>query len=61
MVHTLLVNYLTTLPYEKTKEEVKEKLTHTVGVYYKEEVENDLDMRVTMDELLHPNCFIRNY
>ena len=37
--------------YEKTKEEVKEKLTHTVGDYYKEEVKKDLNMRITMDEL----------
>ena len=37
--------------YEKTKEEVKEKLAHTVGDYYKEEVQNDLNMRITMDEL----------
>ena len=36
--------------YEKTKE-VKEKLAHTVGDYYKEEVKNDLNMRITMDEL----------
>ena len=38
--------------YEKTKEEVKEKLAHTVGDYYKEEVENTRkNMRITMDEL----------
>ena len=36
--------------YEKTKEEVKEKLAQTVGDYYKEEVKNDLNMRITMDE-----------
>ena len=37
--------------YEKTKEEVKEKLAHAVGDYYKEEVKNDLYMRFTMNEL----------
>ena len=37
--------------YEKTKVEVKEKLAHTVGDYYKEEVKNDLNMRITMNEL----------
>ena len=37
--------------YEKTKVEVKEKLAHTVGDYYKEEVKNDLNMCITMDEL----------
>ena len=37
--------------YEKTKVEVKEKLAHTVEDYYKEEVKNDLNMRITMDEL----------
>ena len=37
--------------YEKTKKEVKEKLDHTVGDFYKEEVKNDLNMRITMDEL----------
>ena len=37
--------------YEKTTEEVKEKLAHTVVDYYKEEVKNDLNMRNTMDEL----------
>ena len=37
--------------YEKTKVEVKEKLAETVGDYYKEEVKNDLNMRITMDEL----------
>ena len=36
--------------YEKAKVEVKEKLAHTVGDYYKEEVKNDLNMRITMDE-----------
>ena len=30
---------------------MKEKLAHTVGDYYKEEVKNDLNMRITMDEL----------
>ena len=37
--------------YEKTNVEVKEKLAHTVGDYYKEEVKNALNMRITMDEL----------
>ena len=37
--------------YEKTKVEVKEKLAQTVGDYYKEEVKNDLNMRITMGEL----------
>ena len=37
--------------YEKTKEKMKEKLSHTVMDYYKEEVKNDLNMRHTMDEL----------
>ena len=37
--------------YEKTKVELKEKLAHTVGSYYKEEAENDLNMRITMHEL----------
>ena len=30
---------------------MKEKLSHTVGDYYKEEVKIDLNMRITMDEL----------
>ena len=30
---------------------MNEKLAHTVGDYYKEEVKNDLNMRITMDEL----------
>ena len=29
---------------------MKEKLAHTVGDYYKEEVKNDLNMRFTMDD-----------
>ena len=37
--------------YEKTKEEVNEKVAHTVGDYYKEEVKDGLNMRITMDEL----------
>ena len=37
--------------YEKTKEEVKEKFSHIVGDYCKEEVKNGLNMRITMDEL----------
>ena len=37
--------------HEKTKVEVKEKLAHSVGDYYKEEVKNDLNMRNTMAEL----------
>ena len=37
--------------YEKTKVEVKEKLAHTVGNYYKEEAKNDLNKRITMTEL----------
>ena len=37
--------------YEKTKEGVKEKLAHTVEDSYKEEVMNDLNMRITMNEL----------
>ena len=37
--------------YQKTKVEVKEKLAHTVGDYYKEKVKNDLNMCITMDEL----------
>ena len=37
--------------YEKTKVEVKEKLAHTNGNYYKEEAKNDLNMRITMNEL----------
>ena len=37
--------------YEKTKVEVKEKLAHTVEDYFKEEAKNDLNMRITMDEL----------
>ena len=36
---------------KKTKEEVKKKLAHAVGDYYKEEVKDDLNMRITMDEL----------
>ena len=30
---------------------MQEKLAHTVGDYYKEEVKNDLNMRISMDEL----------
>ena len=30
---------------------MKEKLAHTFGDYYKEEVKNDLNMRITMGEL----------
>ena len=30
---------------------MKDKLAHTVGDYYKEEVKNDLNIRITMDEL----------
>ena len=37
--------------YEKTKVEVKENVAHTVGNYYKEEAKNDLNMRITMNEL----------
>ena len=37
--------------YEKTKEDVKEKLAHIVGKYYEEEAKNDLNMRITMNEL----------
>ena len=37
--------------YEKIKVEVKEKLAHNVGNYYKEEAKNDLNMRITMNEL----------
>ena len=37
--------------HEKAKEEVKEKLAHTVGDFYKEEVKNYLNKRITMDEL----------
>ena len=36
---------------KKTNVEVTEKLAHTVGDYYKEEDKNDLNMRITMDEL----------
>ena len=36
--------------YEKTKE-VKEKLAHTVADCYEAEDKNDLNMRITMDEL----------
>ena len=35
--------------YEQTKVQIKEKLAHTVVDYYKEEVKNDLNMRITMD------------
>ena len=37
--------------HEITKVEVREKLAHTVGDYYKEEVKNDVNKRITMDEL----------
>ena len=37
--------------YEKTKVEVKEKLAHTVGNYYKEDAKIDLNMRIRMNEL----------
>ena len=37
--------------YVKTKVEVKEKLAHSVGNYYKKEAKNDLNMRITMNEL----------
>ena len=37
--------------YEKTKVEVKEKLVHTVGNYYKEEAKNYLNMHTTVKEL----------
>ena len=37
--------------YVKTKVEVKEKLAHSVGNYYKEEAKNDLNKRITMNEL----------
>ena len=37
--------------YEKTKVEVIVKLAHTVGNYYKVEAKNDLNMRITMNEL----------
>ena len=37
---------------KKTKVDVKEKLAHTVGNYYKEEAKNDLNMRITMNELI---------
>ena len=36
---------------KKIKVEVNEKLAHAVADYYKEEVKNDLNMRITMDEL----------
>ena len=51
MAHTLLVNYLTTLFEKKTKVQVNEKLTHTIVDYYEEEAKNDLNMRITIDEL----------
>ena len=35
---------------KKTKIEVKSKLAHSFGDYYKEEVKNDIYMRITMDE-----------
>ena len=37
--------------YEKTKNEVKESLSHTVWDYYRGEVKNNLNVRITMDEL----------
>ena len=51
MAHPLLVNYLTTLFLKKTKVKVEGKLAHIVGNYYKEEAKNDLNMRITMNEL----------
>ena len=48
MVRTLLVNSVTTL-FMKNKRRSEEKLAHTVGDCYKEEVNNDLNMRNSMD------------
>ena len=36
--------------YKKTKVELKKKLAHTVGNYYKEEAKNDLNIRIAMNE-----------
>ena len=35
----------------KKQEGVNEKMAHTVGDYYKVEVKNDFDMRITVDEI----------